>query len=420
MKFVVNTDPKRFDEFCFRQALNHYSKTSPFLKLSKLNGYQGGHLLTVESDQQEILASAVMVHKNYGFTGIQYSYCQYGFNGDFENRELMIYLMDHLKSFAKDQGSCFLRIDPNIPRLEHQKDGSLVEGGFNNEWFTSFLVEQGFHHLGYNYGYSGNWMSRYTYVKDLDMPWKDCLKSIKRCANYTSKNHERKIEVIEGNRENLSILVDAQQELASKLGFFPKKLSYFEQFWDAYEPYARFFYAKTNYHQAKLELSHQLELAKSHLLEIKDENKCSIEIKHIESLEKEIQEIESMGLDVDKEYFFGGKYILQQGDKVWNVNMYTKKTLLNFRAAFALHLKAMEESYRQGAKSYDFEGIAGTMDPKDPMYGHQNFKKSFGGDFIEFLGEFDCVFDEKKYRIWKKTDHLYRAIRRRLAKYFVR
>lgn len=63
-----------------------------------------------------------------------------------------------------------------------------------------------------------------------------------------------------------------------------------------------------------------------------------------------------------------------------------KKTLMNFRAAFALHRYAIEDLYNQGAKTYDFEGISGSLDPNDEYYGQQDFKKSFGGDFLEFLG----------------------------------
>ncbi|EFC05404.1 FemAB family protein [Bulleidia extructa W1219] len=420
MRFIEGVKAERFDTFAVNDPLNHYSKTSPFIQLAKLNGYQSGDLLGVEDEQGHLMATAVMVHKKYRLINLQYSYCQYGFNGDFENRKLMHFLIHHLKNFAQKKGSCFLRMDPNITRLEHEKDGKIKEGGFNHEWFTEFLKEQGFRHLGYNYGYSGNWMSRFTYVKNLDLDWNGCLKSIKRQANYSTKNEERFVKVRQGSKEDLWILVRAEKELAKKLGFIPKSEEYFAKFWDIYEPYAHFYVVKTNYHQAKLSLQTQLEQAKNHLLEIKDAHKLEVETKHIEALEKEIQEIEQGGYDQDEEAYLGAKFILRQGTKVWNVNMYTNKTLMNFRSAFALHMRAMKDVYDQGAKSYDFEGVVGTNDPKDPLYGQQNFKKSFGGDFLEFIGEFDCVFNEKKYGFWKKYDHLWRGLRRRYARWFIR
>ena len=56
------------------------------------------------------------------------------------------------------------------------------------------------------------------------------------------------------------------------------------------------------------------------------------------------------------------------------------------------------------------------MDPKDPYYGLNDFKKSFGGDFLEFLGEFDAVINQKKYDTWLKGDRLYRGVRRRMGR----
>ncbi|MBW9211864.1 MULTISPECIES: peptidoglycan bridge formation glycyltransferase FemA/FemB family protein [Terrabacteria group] len=420
MKFLESLDRKIFDEFAIHSNLNHYSKTSNFIDLAKLNGYTDGDLLAVSDNQGNILATAVMVHKKYKALPIQYSYCQYGFNVDLEKKDVLYFLLEHLKEFAKKKGSCFLRIDPNVCRLEHEKDGRLKEGGFNQEWFTQFLIEQGFHHLGYNYGYAGNWMSRFTYVKDLDMEWKACLKSIKRQANYTAKNAERLVEVRKGSKQDLWILVQAQQELAKKLGFLPKKEVYFERFWDIYEEYARFYVVKTNYHQAKLSLETQLQEARQHILEIKDLHKVEIENKHIQALENEIQEIVEAGLDINQDVYLGAKFIIQQAEKVWNVYMYTNKTLMNFRAAFALHMAAMKDAYDQGAKSYDFEGVVGTSNPNDPMYGQQNFKKSFGGDFLEFVGEFDCVFQTKKYRFWQAYDRVLRGLRRRYARFIMR
>ena len=87
---------------------------------------------------------------------------------------------------------------------------------------------------------------------------------------------------------------------------------------------------------------------------------------------------------------------------------------MNFRGAFALHRYAIEDLKNLGAETYDFEGISGSLDEKDEYHGQQEFKKSFGGDFLEFLGEFDAVLDEGKYQRWRKSDQLYRRIRRKV------
>jgi len=412
MRFVAGVDPERFDAFAIASPLNHYSKTSRFIAF-KQPEFRGGDLLGVEDDQGNLIATAVMLHHRTYIPSGQYSYCQYGFNLDIEDRELVRFFAEHLFAYAREKGSFFLRMDFNITRREHEKSGKVMEGGFNHEYLTEILQQSGFRHLGYNYGYSGNWMSRYTERLDLDRPWNEVLKGIKRCSTLTAKNEQRDVQVEKAGRDQLNILAMSQGQLSRRLGFKPKSLSYFEHMWDCYEPYMHYYVVTVNYHQAMLNLNSAIEEDARHLDLMKDPRKMESIRKNMDAMQKEIAQIKELGLDQDRRVPLGAKLIIMQGTNVWNVNMYTVKTLMNFRGAFALHRYAIEDLYRLGAKTYDFEGISGSLDPSDEYYGQQEFKKSFGGDFLEFLGEFDAVADEKAYQSWLRSDHLYRRIRRK-------
>ncbi len=417
MRFVKDIAPERFDAFARRSALNHYSKTSPFIAF-KYPEYQTGELLGVENEQGELIASAVMLQRKTLIPGVRYSYIQYGFNLDIEDTELIRYFAQQLYAYSKARGDAFLRMDFNITRLEHDRSGNIVEGGFNHEYVTDILQECGFMHLGYNYGYSGNWMSRFTYRLDLDRPWKDITKGIKRYNYYTNKNTTRDVRVRKAGRDELSVLVNSQEELSEKLGFKPKDVHYFEKLWDCYEKDVHYYVVSTNYHTAKQNIQKEHDEAVRHLALLKDPNRIEAAEKNIAAMEKEIREIEEGGYDIDRECVLGAKFIIMQDENVWNVNMYTNKTLMNFRSAFALHSYALNDLYAEGAKTYDFEGISGSMDPKDEYYGQTDFKKSFGGDYLEFLGEFDAVFDQGKYRLWKKAVWFRSHARRRLRYMF--
>ena len=417
MKFITNVDKDRFNEFAINCPLNHYSKTSYFIDF-KYPEYQKGDLLGVEDDNGNLIATAVMLHKKCKLPLMQYSYIQYGFNLDIENKELISFFSNALKEYAKEKGSAFLRMDFNITRLEHEKNGKVKEGGFNHEYITDILNENGYTHLGYNYGYSGNWMSRYTYRLDLDKPWNEVKKGIKRYSTYLNKNEQRAVRVHKASIDELNVLVDSQKELSEKLGFKPKDQDYFKKLWEIYGDAVHYYVVTTNYHEARCNLQKEIDSQKEHIKLLKDQNRIDLANKTITAMEKEIAEIDEKGLDKDKEEVLGAKFIIKQGVNVWNVNMYTVKTLLNFRGAFALHAYAIEDLYKLGAKTYDFEGISGSMDPKDEFYGQSDFKKSFGGDFLEFLGEFDAVLNERKYKEWKKTTWFISHSRRRLRYMF--
>lgn len=412
MKFIVDVDATRFDDFAIACPWNHYSKTSRFPALVK-GQFQESHLLGVEDETGELLATAVMVFQKTKVPYGKFAYCQYGFNLDIENQALIHFFASRLRIYAKEQGAFFLRLDPNITRLEHRADGSLVPDGFNHEYVSAILKEEGFVHLGYNYGYSGNWMSRYTYRIDMHKPLASILKGIKRGSALQNKNELRDVRVRYGTKDELCYLVQAEDELSQKRGFKPKDAAWFMHLWDCYAPFVHYYIVETNFHQAKMNLQKKIAEESAHQATLKDERKKATVQKQIDALQKEITEIEQGGYDVDRNTVLGAKFIIMMGENVWNVNMYTVKTLLNFRGAFALHRFAIEDLYKKGAGTYDFEGVSGSFDPHDAYYGLTDFKKSFGGDFLEFLGEFDAIADKRKYRLWKKSDHFFRALRRR-------
>jgi lipid II:glycine glycyltransferase (peptidoglycan interpeptide bridge formation enzyme) len=61
-------------------------------------------------------------------------------------------------------------------------------------------------------------------------------------------------------------------------------------------------------------------------------------------------------------------------------------------------------------------GVSGSTDKNDPFYGLYLFKHRFGGDFIEYLGEFDYVFKQGAYTYYLK----WHAFKRRVARRFIR
>ena len=51
-------------------------------------------------------------------------------------------------------------------------------------------------------------------------------------------------------------------------------------------------------------------------------------------------------------------------------------------------------------------GFSGLTNKDDPHYGLYSYKKSFGSQFIEHIGEFDYVYDDRQYLLFKKCKSL--------------
>ena len=412
-KFVTDINPNEFDRFADKQKNNHYTKTSAYGVFKKNDGYE--YYLVGVKDDEQLVATAMILRKKIAYLFSYYCYVTYGYNMDYTNIELLSFMNSHIISYMSDVlHACFLRIDPNVCRLEHEQDGKLKADGFNNEWLTKQLINDGFTHLGYNYGYSGNWMSRYTYVLDLSADIDTIKKHIKNFNNHTKKNQMRLIEVYEGKEEYINILYNAQLELAKKDRFVPKPLAYFMDLYRIFGKNAHLYIAKSNLKGAYQNMLQERDRLQATLAATTNSNKQKELVGGIEAISREITLMEKNGYSTMGDYILGAKLIIQTGDKVFNVHMYTYKLLPNFRAALALHTKAIEDSKKRNAKSYDFEGISGSLDSTDSYYGIYDFKRSFGGDFLEFIGEFDYVINSHKYKAYRKIDRLYRRYKRKI------
>ena len=61
-------------------------------------------------------------------------------------------------------------------------------------------------------------------------------------------------------------------------------------------------------------------------------------------------------------------------------------------------------------------GTIGDFNPNNPLLGLHEFKKKFGGNYVEFIGEFDYVIKKGMYFVFTKLVPFYRKLIRLIAK----
>ena len=105
--------------------------------------------------------------------------------------------------------------------------------------------------------------------------------------------------------------------------------------------------------------------------------------------------------------------IIEYADKAWvlyagNHNILSE-TYVNYNTYFE-HIKYAHE---KGIKIYDQFGTIGDLRKDNPRLGLHEFKKKFGGDYIEFIGEWDYVIKPIMYFTFTKLVPIYRKIVRK-------
>ena len=133
-----------------------------------------------------------------------------------------------------------------------------------------------------------------------------------------------------------------------------------------------------------------------------------------ESVQKAIDEYTPYK-DMD-EIVLNAHAIIIYNDKAWvlyagNHNILTN-TFSNYKTYFE-HIKYCKEN---GIKMYDQFGTIGDLSKDNPRLGLHEFKKKFGGDYVEFIGEFDLVTKPFMYFIFTTFVPFLRKIKREKAK----
>ena len=89
-----------------------------------------------------------------------------------------------------------------------------------------------------------------------------------------------------------------------------------------------------------------------------------------------------------------GTLAIGYGDKVWYLYGASSNEHRNYMPNYLLQWEMIKWAIERGARVYDFRGVSGNLSEDNPLYGLYRFKKGFNGEFTEFVGEMDLVYNK--------------------------
>ena len=78
----------------------------------------------------------------------------------------------------------------------------------------------------------------------------------------------------------------------------------------------------------------------------------------------------------------------------------------NLMPNYLLQWTAIKNAINLKQDIYDFRGVSGVVDENHPQYGLYRFKKGFGADFTEYIGELYIPFKKVTYAGYKLADKI--------------
>ena len=84
---------------------------------------------------------------------------------------------------------------------------------------------------------------------------------------------------------------------------------------------------------------------------------------------------------------------------------------MEYQSAYTVHWAGCKYAIENGYDRYNFYGITGDFNPKNPLYGLYLFKRGYGGKVVELIGEFDLVISKFWYFVYNVSFKLYHGIK---------
>ena len=109
---------------------------------------------------------------------------------------------------------------------------------------------------------------------------------------------------------------------------------------------------------------------------------------------------------------------IMYGKKTWYLYGASSNSHRNLMPNYLLQWTMIQEAIEKGHEVYDFRGVSGVVDENHPQYGLYRFKKGFGAEFTEFIGEVYMPYKSAVYKLYKLAEKTFRSLRTLKKKVF--
>lgn len=407
MKFVENIEEKEYVKFEEKHAKAHFLQSYSWGQFAIVGKKTITHYVGLKDKEGNLLCAALFLEKKLPL-GYSYIYSPRGFVINFNDKKLLKKFTEELKAYMKRNKIIYIKIDPDIKYQTIDENAEKIDGE-NNYSIYKNLINLGYIHKGFNKLYEGN-QPRYTFrinlkkrtEEDLDKLFnKSFMKSVKRSYNYD-------LEIT--NEECVEEFYKLIQFNSEKDGFSSYSKEYYEEFTKQFSKYKNVKYFNAYIYPKKImeKLNNDLEILKKKL---ETDKKHTADINNqIERIKKEQDVFKNLKED---KVLVCSLICVYTKKKAWSLYI-GNNDLGNFTFAVSrCYYNSIVDALNRKYEFYDLFGTVG-----DPKTEYKNlaklhdFKRKFGDEYIEFIGEFDLVNNKLLYKLLPILLKIYRKIRR--------
>ena len=412
MKFIEDVDKKEYEKFVESHQKSHFLQSYAWGNFCKLAKAQIPKYVGLKNDKGILVATAMIALKNTPLFGYSYGYCPRGFIADYEDKEVIKEFTKYLKEYMKKEKIIYIKFDPDIPYQEIDENANPVEGGKNNYELFNYMLSLGYKHTGFYRLYTGN-QPRYTFRINLECPWeeiegkmsKSFLKSVKRSEQYNL--------TVNNDIDNHTFW-ELMKKNSEKDGFGINNEKYYEHFTNSLKEsgYIKYFNIVIEPHLLVDNIEKELKELK---VELDNNKKKAADIQNkIARLEKELASFKEEKKD---KKVICSLVCTYTDNRAWSFYIGNDQLANLTFAVTRAYYEAIKDAHDRGYKMFDLFGTPGDPNTKYKNLANiHDFKRKFGDQYTEFMGEFDLVNKKFMYKLLPCLLGIYRKIRKMRGK----
>ena len=421
-----NIEKEQFDSFVrSHKTKSHFLQSLAWGEFSKIKKNVTPHYLGLVNENNEVVAGTLLLEKKLSFN-LCYFYAPRGFVLDYKKKELLREMTDHIVKFAKKNKAIFVKIDPDIIKTSFNYQNEEKENPDFEEIFNT-LKSLGFKHQGFTKNFE-TMQPRYTFRIDL-------TQSLEDIENHFSKTTKQRIaksikldtEVVIGNKDDLPEFYHLMTLTENRKDFISYGQDYYETLYEIFNgnenSQATLFLGKVHINKTikaleknLKEINNQISILPIDNLSKSAKSKLNELTKQKENITSEIEKFQNYKKEYGNDLTLSAHMIIEYGDKAWVLYAGNHNILSETYVNYNTYYEHIRYAHSKGIKTYDQFGTIGDLSKDNPRLGLHEFKKKFGGDYVEFMGEWDYITNPIMYFVFTKLVPIYRKIIRSKSK----
>lgn len=396
----------------------HFLQSYEWGEVSKIRGYIPYYLGLMDND--EIKASSLVLEKKLllNYTKL---YIPRGFTIDYKNKELLEKMTKEIKKFAKEKKAIFVKIDPAIKLHTIDENAKVIEGE-NNYDIVKNLEDVGFIHLPLTKFFETS-QPRFTFR----IPLEKSIEEIENRYSSTTKSRIKKainseVFVEVGDINDVKEFSRLMKLTEKRQDFYSHDGEFFEKFYEIFSKndMVTLYLGKIDL----VKLSKKLESDRQNYLKELDEIK-DIDSKKSNNRRKEIdknlnsllEQIKFLDNKPKETIVVSSYLIVKYNEYAWALYAANDMDYKTMYANYLVYKTQIEDAFNENIKVFDVFGTIGDPSSNSSLLGLHDFKKKWGGEYTEFIGEFDLVLNKFMYFVYTKLIPIYhKLVNRRLKK----